>query len=114
MKVEDIIEGLNTYIENKRKELNIQTTGHIVLQKNVKPHATFKAYKEYIYVLWFIKGSKKTEIFKVSIVDKVSEGHEESIVRKMNIELCKNIFEWFNSFIFDYVIKGEYDRNKNE
>ena len=47
MRVEDIIEGFNKHIEEKRKELNINTKGHLVLQKLITPSPTFKAYKFY-------------------------------------------------------------------
>ena len=49
MRVEDIIEGLNRHIEYKRGLLGVNTTGHLVLQKSINPHPTFKAYKEYNY-----------------------------------------------------------------
>ena len=45
MKAEDIIEGLNQSIEDKRDALKIKTTGHLVLKRTVTPHQTFKAYK---------------------------------------------------------------------
>ena len=47
MRVEDIVEGFNKHIEEKRKELNINTKGHLVLQKLITPSPTFKAYKFY-------------------------------------------------------------------
>ena len=59
MKAEDIIEGLNQSIEDKRDALKIKATGHLVLQRTVKPHQTFKAYKEYESIVWFVKGGKK-------------------------------------------------------
>ena len=56
MKAEDIIEGLNQSIEDKRDALKIKATGHLVLQRTVKPHQTFKAYKEYESIVWLFSG----------------------------------------------------------
>lgn len=114
MKTEDIIEGLNKYIESKRQSLNINSKGHLVLQKTIKPYSTFKAYKECQYIVWFIKNSKKYKVISISMIDKILEGHEDAILRKMNIKLCETIFEWINSITCESIIQGDYDGNTNE
>lgn len=108
MRVEDIIEGLNKHIEYKRELLGVSTTGHLVLQKSSNPHPTFKAYKEYNYSVWFIKRGKKYRVITVNIVDKVLEGKEETMIRRMNIELCTNIFNLIGSEIYNQIVNGEY------
>lgn len=108
MRVEDIIEGLNKHIEYKRELLGVSTTGHLVLQKSSNPHPTFKAYKEYNYSVWFIKKGKKYRVITVNIVDKVLEGKEEAMIRRMNIELCTNIFNLIGSEIYNQIVNGEY------
>lgn len=108
MRVEDIIEGLNKHIEYKRELLGVSTTGHLVLQKSSNPHPTFKAYKEYNYSVWFIKKGKKYRVITVNIVDKVLEGKEETMIRRMNIELCTNIFNLIGSEIYNQIVNGEY------
>ena len=62
MKAEDIIEGFNLHIEAKRKDRGIKTTGHLILQKEVMPHSSFKAYKIYKYTLWFAKRGKSYKV----------------------------------------------------
>lgn len=114
MRVEDIIEGLNKHIEERRKALSINTKGHLVLQKNNTPHPTFKAYKEYNYYVWFVKGNKKYKVITVSITDKVVEGHEETILRKLDVELCKTILSFIDSFMYEAIVKGEYHGSENE
>ena len=42
MKAEDIIEGLNKHIEIRRGERGIENVGHIVLQREIIPHSSFK------------------------------------------------------------------------
>ena len=109
MKAEDIIEGVNRSIEDKRYELKIKTTGHLVLQKTVKPHQTFKAYKEYEFVIWFVKGGKKYRVITVKETAKVLDGQEETIMRRMNVELSRLIFNWIGCSFYEQVIKGEYN-----
>lgn len=109
MKIEDIIEGLNQSIEDKRDALKIKTTGHLVLQKTINAHPTFKAYKEYEFTIWFVKNSKKYRVITLKETAKVLEGQEESIIRRMNVGLSRMIFNWINSNFYEQVIKGEYN-----
>ena len=109
MKAEDIIEGLNKSIEDKRGILKIKTTGHLVLQRTVKPHQTFKAYKEYEFVIWFVKGGKKYKVITVKETAKVIDGQEETIMREMNVKLSRLIFNWIGCNLYEQVIKGEYN-----
>ena len=109
MKVEDIIEGLNQSIEDKRDALKIKATGHLVLQRTVKPHQTFKAYKEYESVVWFVKGGKKCRVITVKETAKVLDGQEETMIRRMNVELSRLIFNWIGSDFYEQVINGEYN-----
>lgn len=114
MKAEDIIEGLNRSIEDKRDILKIKTTGHLVLQKIVNPHQTFKAYKEYEYVIWFVKGGEKHRVITVKETAKVLDGQEETMIRRMNVELSRLIFNWIGSNFYEQVIKGEYNGYTDE
>lgn len=107
MKVENIIEGLNEHIEEKRHKEGIQAKGHLVLHKVIKPHSTFKVYKTYIFTLWFVNGKKKKEVISISHCAKVLEGQEESIIRDINIELCHHIFNWIGSDFYKKIIKGD-------
>lgn len=107
MKAEDIVEGLNRHIENKRTELDIDTSGHLILQKNVEQHSVFKAYKVYKYTLWYIKNRKKFQLLSTQITDKVLNGQEESIIKKIDIEFSFSIFNWIGSSLYNKVINGE-------
>lgn len=109
MKAEDIIEGLNLHIENKRNERGISSKGHLVLQRVVEPHPTFKAYKTYKAVLWFVKEKSRHVVISLSHSAKVLEGQEESMQQHVNTELCHLIFNWIGSNFYEEVIKGEYN-----
>lgn len=109
MKAEDIIEGLNQSIEDKRDALKIKATGHLVLQRTVTPHQTFKAYKEYKFVVWFVKDDKKYRVIRLTWTTKVLDGQEETVLREINIRFSRLIFNWIGSDFYEQVINGEYN-----
>lgn len=108
MNMESIIEGLNRHVEAKRKEENIVTKGHLVLQKTITPDMVFKAYKTYKYILWFIKGHNRYAILEVENTSRVLDGQEENMTNKLDIELSHHIFNWIGSSFYRQVITGEY------
>ena len=109
MKIEDIIEGLNLHIEDIRRERGISSKGHLVLQRIIESHSTFKAYKTYKAILWFVKGKNKHIVIELSHSAKVLDGQEESMCQYINTELCRLIFNWIGSSFYEEVIKGEYN-----
>lgn len=117
MKAEDIIEGLNKHIETRRSERGIENVGHMVLQKEIMPHASFKVYKIYKYTLWFTKRGKSYKVITAQHTAKVPDGQEENMLREMNIMLSTLLFNWIGSDFYEAVIKGEYNgvsENANE
>lgn len=115
MKIEDIIEGLNRHIEGRRKSFGMgHIQGRLVLQKTIKPHNTFKAYKEYNFTIWFIKGRGRFRVLTLNHVARVIDGHEETLIREMTIRLSEMIFNWIGSNFYEQVIKGEYNGYINE
>lgn len=109
MRAEDIVEGLNRHIEDRRSERGIGNVGHMVLQKEIMPHSSFKVYKIYKYTLWFTKRSKSYRVITVQHIAKVPDGQEENMLREMNIMLSTLIFNWIGSSFYEEVIKGEYN-----
>ena len=117
MKAEVVIEGLNKHIEIRRSERGIGNVGHIVLQREIIPHSSFKVYKIYKYTLWFTKRGKSYEVMEIQHTAKVPDGQGESMLREMNIMLRTLIFNWIGSDSYESVIKGEYNgvsKNINE
>lgn len=108
MKSEDIIEGLNLHIKGVRIHKNINATGHVVLQKVIIPYSKFKAYKLYKYTLWFVNGGNSYKVFEIENTERVINGQEENIDRKMNILLSNTIFNWIGTIYYEEVINGEY------
>lgn len=111
MKAEDIVEGLNRHIETKRLENGIKKDiGHLVLQKEILPHHTFKVYKNYRYTLWFIKNKKSYQVISFQQSYKVLKEIEDNIIKKVNITFIELIFNWINSSSYEEVINGNYGK----
>ena len=107
MRVEDIIEGINRHIEHIRTLNKIETKSHLVLKKVVNTNPNFKAYKEYIYTVWNVSKEGKHEVSNFVLLERVIDGQEESINRKMIIGLSEALFAWRGTEDFNKVVKGE-------
>lgn len=105
MKAEDIIEGLNQFIESKREAAGIRVKGFFVLQREIIPNPTFKAYKEFKATLWYVKGSKRDRVIVVNITKKaVDISSEESVTREVNKELSIKLFELVSTNISKFIL----------
>ena len=108
MKIEDIIEELNRYIENKRVDEHISTNGHLVLQRTMFPNSTFKAYKSYEIILWFVKDKKKYRVLNLQHTAKVIDGQEEGVKKIMDKQFCYSIISWLHSDTYNSVLTGTF------
>ena len=112
MTAENIIEGLNNYIENIRNCQTVQSSGHIVLRREIQINSTFKAYKTYKYTLYFINNSKAYTICTIEKTAKVLEGQEDKMNKDMGILLVQQLLDIANSDYFKQVIEGTYALNR--
>lgn len=104
MKLDDIIEGLNRHIDKVRRDNNIKATGHLVIQSTLTPNLSFKAYKTYEIILWYVTKSKRFRIFTVSNCARTLSDQEEYLKREAHIELCNNLFNWIGSDDYNKVL----------
>ena len=65
---EDIIEALNRNIESKRREDKINAVGHLVLLRTIKINPTFKAYKTYEAIIYFVSYLTSSNNFLLLLV----------------------------------------------
>lgn len=108
MKIEDIVDILNKYIEDKRRDNSILTSGHLVLQRIVTSHPTFKAYKSYELLLWFVKDRKKYKVLTIKEIAKVIDGQEDRIIRNISMQFCYLIFNLLNTDTYNEILTGIY------
>lgn len=109
MKTEDIIEGLNIFLEEERKKRNIKESGHFVMLRTVEINSSFKAYKTYKVEIFFVLKKAKKSVLTVQNTSRVIDGQEEAITRKLNTELTASILSFIGSDTFKAIIEGSYN-----
>ena len=103
---EDIIEALNRNIESRRRENKINTVGHLVLLRTIKMNSTFKAYKTYEAIVYFVSKKKKYRVLSCTLTAKVLDGQEERMKTDVDIKFCfcKHILIFtYHIYIFSFI-----------
>lgn len=108
MRIEEMVEGLNRYIEEERINKGIDLCSHLVFQLSISSHDTIKAYKKYEAVVWFVKNGLKYRVATVNQVAKVVDGEDKHLMRIINIEMSKILFSLINKKAFQQIIEGTY------
>lgn len=108
MRIEDVINAFNQHINNRREAFNISTTGHIVLQKTIKPCESFKAYKECEFIVWFVKDLQKFKVFSLKKTIKLLKSQGDTALKELDLELSQALFNIIGSSTYDRILTGEY------
>ena len=123
MTLEDVIESLNKYIENRRfnNDPNV-TCGHFVLHKSITPAPTFKSFKEIEYSLWLVRYPKKHSFFTKKQTYRVISGMEKETIKQFELSFLVDLFKLLldgesmngHNTLLEDVIHGEYLSDCNE
>lgn len=108
MRIEEMVEGLNRYIEEERINRGIDLYSHLVFQLSISSHDTIKAYKKYEAVVWFVKSGLKYRVATVNQVAKVVDGEDKHIMRTISIDMSRMLFSLINKKAFQQIIEGTY------
>lgn len=108
MRIEEMVEGLNRYIEEERINRGIDLYSHLVFQLSISSHDTIKAYKKYEAVVWFVKSGLKYRVATVNQVAKVVDGEDKHIMRVINIDMSRILFSLINKKAFQQIVEGTY------
>lgn len=120
MKLEDIIELLNQRIEELRATKNINTTGHLVLQRTEIVDKKFKSYVTTECILWYVKDRKKYKVLSakhtlnISGKDdkekfKIAEENLLGLLIGILLPGCKDLIdELINGTYHGFIDKSEY------
>lgn len=103
IKIESIIKNLNIHIDNTRTKLGIQARGHIVLHKTILNNPTFKVYKDYNIIVYYIQGKNKKELINIKETNR-------SLPVLLDIgynNLLREVFNLISSDLFEKILKGE-------
>lgn len=108
MRIEEMVEGLNRYIEEERINRGIDLYSHLVFQLSISSHDTIKAYKKYEAVVWFVKSGLKYRVATVNQIAKVVDGEDKHIMRVINIDMSRILFSLINKKAFQQIVEGTY------
>lgn len=110
MELEDIVEGLNRYVEGERNNKHIESCGHFVLQREIELHPTFKAYKSYKATVWWVIPRHKEKAITICNLQKVTtEVQEANLWKEIGIQLIIKVAELVSSSDFSkYINSNEY------
>ena len=108
MTLEEIVEVLNNNIELSRTAQQLDTNlGHLVLQKTVDVNPTFKSYKKFYLVVWFVRDKKKSKVLSVEKQTSYSTYDKDMI--ELDKEFIKHLFNLVgDNSIMDSIIYGNY------
>lgn len=122
MTLEDIIDIINQHIEVKREYItDLCSNQHLVLQRTIEPHNTFKAYKTYSLILWVVNENAKHKLitrqlkYKSSVNDKelLKDFEKEFVSALLNMIIDGQSFQ-NPCKILDDIIYGRYSGYTNE
>lgn len=117
MTLEDIVEVINRYIEEKRHYGNLgHITSHLVLHKSITPAPLVKAYKVYDYILWLVDSTKMYRVLTVKHQSRVLAGMEEEFTKGFEKSFLENLLKLIidgksttsDKTILEEIINGRY------
>lgn len=110
MTLEDVIESLNVHIFNKRRDLQVIPSNqeHLVLQRVIEPHPTFKSYRRYEYILWVVGNNSKHRLLTLTKQVNIS-----NIPPNVQESFIKDIESEFVTGLFSLIIDGKSFNNKD-
>lgn len=109
MKIEDVVESLNQYIEKIRRNKEINSKSFLVLKRHIEPSEHFKAYKVAIVEIFVVNGPANYRLTTHSYQGRLVSSQEEDVLLDLERQVVKSLFELVNTDIFDKVVKGEYN-----
>lgn len=99
--IEDVVGCLNHYITNLYNDV-----GFFVLQKKIVPDNTFKSYKKFTYIVWYVVKGCKQEVLILEQANRcISEEQEVKLLNIMDKDLIYNLFRFIKSDKFENIIK---------
>lgn len=98
MELKDIINSINSAIQNLRNESNISRKDKLVVIKSSKK-LSFNAYSEYNYSLWAHSLTDKTEkqLLTFSTTKRTIESNKEIANKEADLEFITYVIQWINS-----------------
>ena len=111
MRIEDVVESLNQYIEEIRKSKLLEAKSFLVLKRHIEPSEHFKVYKVAIVEIFVVNGPTNYILTTHSYQGRLVSSQEEEVLLDLERQVVKTLFGIVNTDIFDKIVKGEYNEN---
>lgn len=85
MKVEEMADAINQYLDKLRQESNSDKRSYFVVRKHQKPVENFKAFKQFTIELWLIDKEPK-RIITTEVTGRMIEGRDELFLKQIDRE----------------------------
>ena len=108
MRVEDIIECFNKYIDSVRTIKGFNKDSFLKAHKTITC-ASVRLYKTFEVTVWFIKGRTRYKVLTVSITDRVPTDQEDKMWTRVEMLLLKQLFSLRDTDKYTQIITGEYN-----
>lgn len=111
MRIEDVVESLNQYIEEIRESTSLEAKSFLVLKKHIEPSEQFKAYKTAVIEIFIVEGSVTYKAITESFQGRMVSSQEEDIILKLEIQVIKTLFKLIKTDTFNKIVKGEFNES---
>ena len=109
MRIEDVVESLNQYIEDIRKSKLLEAKSFLVLKRHIEPSE--QAYKVAIVEIFVVNGPTNYILTTHSYQGRLVSSQEEEVLLDLERQVVKTLFGIVNTDIFDKIVKGEYNED---
>lgn len=96
MKVEEMAEAINQYLDKLRQESNSDKRSYFVVRKHQEPVENFKAFKKFTIELWLIDKEPK-RIITTQITGRMVEGKDELFLKQIDREFIVQLIDFINT-----------------
>jgi hypothetical protein len=111
MRIEDVVESFNQYIDDIRKEKDINIHSFLVVRKHIESTEQFKAYKIAIVEIFVVDKVAKYRLFHHQYTGRIVSQIEEEVLLDLDRLATKTLFSIDNTEVFDKIVNGEYNEN---
>lgn len=97
MKVEEMADAINQYLDTLRQESNSDKRSYFVVRKHQKPVENFKAFKQFTIELWLIDKDSKSRIITTQVTGRMVEGRDELFLKQIDREFIIQLIDFINT-----------------
>lgn len=96
MKVEEMADAVNQYLDKLRQESNSDKRSYFVVRKHQEPVENFKAFKQFTIELWLIDKEPK-RVITIQLAGRMVEGRDELFLKEVDRKFIVELIDFINT-----------------